>query len=558
MPQNQTVSVSTRAELNYALQNTNGGTTIQLEPGYYGRVMLTNVNLSQNVTIKSADSSNPAVIGQLIVRNADNLTIDSLHFEYKGFFSKASGNVTSDGAIKYLELLRTDDSSNLVVKDSTFVGATIDVPSGHLYNGYAHGIGWRGMDLENVKFTGNTMTNLWKGMTLVDVEDAEITKNSISDYRSDAIFVNSAKDLTIDGNVMTDVHAYQVKGATGDHADFIQIKNVVNGSIQNNYMDVGSGHTGSQGIFSGYAADMDVSNNIIISRMANGISFSHLVDSNISGNLLLKADSPADGLKWANGEPRKVGGPQIRVNDKFENVVVENNISYDYSLNLGQLVSRGQIKAFNNIQVPNNEVDKGMLAKAGIDLSKFANVSDLVGGSGSNGGQIFDPVTAPGAPPIERGTSENGGAVLHGGRGNDTLRGGEGNDRLYGGTGNDTLFGGNGNDLLNGHGGDDKLTDLRGDNIFNPGGGNDRMEAGAGDDTFLFRASERGDSTVKGFGNGNDQIHLINTRFDDFADVLAAGKNTASGWRLQIDNDTSVTLFDIIEAQLVPENFALL
>ena len=549
-----TVSVSSVAELKGALHS--GSTTILLEPGNYGRVMLTDLNLSQNVTIKSADSNNLAVLEQLIVRNSKNLTFDSLHFENKDFFAPGSGNVTSTGAIKYLELLRTDDSSNLVISDSTFVGATIDVPSGHYMNGYAHGIGWRGMGVANVEFTGNTMTNLWKGMTLKNLDGLEITQNSISDYRSDAVFIDTARNINIDSNSMTDVRAYQMEGGGGDHADFMQIKNITNGSIQNNYMDVGPGHAGSQGIFSGYATNMDVSNNIIISRMANGISFSHLVDSSIASNLLLKADDPAGGLKWANGEPRKVGGPQIRVNDNYENVVVKDNISHDYSLNLGYLVSTGQIRAFNNLEVPTNEVSSGMLAKAGIDLSAFANVSDLGVEIGSGGGQVYNPISE--APSADDAPTYTGGAVLHGSRLNDILRGGEGNDRLYAGTGNDTLFGGNGNDLLDGHGGDDKLTDLAGDNIFDGGGGSDRMEAGAGDDVFLFRASERGDSTVIGFGNGDDQVRLIDTWFNDFGDVLGAGRDTASGWRLQIDNDTSITFFGIVEAELVADDFALL
>ena len=61
-----TVSVSSVAELQGALQNASGGTTILLAPGDYGRVMVTNFNPNQAVTLKSANSGNPAALEQLI------------------------------------------------------------------------------------------------------------------------------------------------------------------------------------------------------------------------------------------------------------------------------------------------------------------------------------------------------------------------------------------------------------------------------------------------------------------------------------------------------------
>ncbi len=82
--------------------------------------------------------------------------------------------------------------------------------------------------------------------------------------------------------------------------------------------------------------------------------------------------------------------------------------------------------------------------------------------------------------------------------------------------------------------------------------------AGAGDDEFLFFAADRGDYSVDGFGRGDDLARLIGTSFVDFGDVLAAGQDTDAGSRLQIDNNTSVTLFGIIETQLVVDDFILL
>lgn len=94
--------------------------------------------------------------------------------------------------------------------------------------------------------------------------------------------------------------------------------------------------------------------------------------------------------------------------------------------------------------------------------------------------------------------------------------------------------------------------------MFDTGAGNDHVVAGAGDDEFLFYASDRGHDTIEGFGNGNDLVRLIGTSFTTFAHILTVGEDTAAGWRLQIDNNTSVTLYGIIETQLVADNFALL
>jgi hypothetical protein len=103
-----------------------------------------------------------------------------------------------------------------------------------------------------------------------------------------------------------------------------------------------------------------------------------------------------------------------------------------------------------------------------------------------------------------------------------------------------------------------QLVDLFGHNKSDTGRGNDLVVAGAGDDKFLFRTNDRGDDTVQGFGNGHDVVRLIGTTWTSFQDVLAAGEYTADGWRLQVDEDTSVTSYGIIEAQLVADDFALL
>ncbi len=99
--------------------------------------------------------------------------------------------------------------------------------------------------------------------------------------------------------------------------------------------------------------------------------------------------------------------------------------------------------------------------------------------------------------------SPDTGAVVDGGRGNDSLRvvmsgtpkagvrmlGGDGKDEIEGGNGNDTLIGGSGNDSMLGAGGNDKLYGEDGDDVLD-GGFNadlspdhDKLDGGPGDDT---------------------------------------------------------------------------
>lgn len=431
----QTVSVSNRSELYAALQNPSGPTTILLAPGDYGPVRLVqNVNFSYHVTIKSADIANPAVIETLTIRNKSNITLDNLRFEDQDFFSPTTTS------LNYLALLRTDNVSDLVVTNSTFVGPTIDIASGHYLNGYAYGHGWKGSRLTNVIFTNNEMTNLDKGVSISNLDNVNISNNDIHDYRQDALYISTANKLVVDGNRMANVNAYTLPNKGGDHPDFMQLNNITNSQIQNNYMDVGTAGGFSQGIFSGAASNLIVSNNIIITPAVNAIQFSALTDSVISNNLVLQSQIPAGGLSYADGQARPAPSPQIRALGKFDNVVMQDNISHGYSFHFESLASGGKFTSVNNVEVQNVNpsapdyygylagggggaagapasglvpigsvlIDQSVLSAGGPNLSKFAYIF----GNGAGGAVGTPPNSNPSVPPVNPGVGDPSSATF--------------------------------------------------------------------------------------------------------------------------------------------------
>jgi Ca2+-binding RTX toxin-like protein len=129
--------------------------------------------------------------------------------------------------------------------------------------------------------------------------------------------------------------------------------------------------------------------------------------------------------------------------------------------------------------------------------------------------------------------------------GNDSanrIQGRGGNDELDGDSGDDTLIGGRGNDELDG------------------GNDDDVLKGGAGDDTFRFN-NDDGDDVIRDFraGAGSpDQLDLERLDFDTFQDVLAAAQDDGSGnVVIELDNQTTVTLLNVVEADLHQDDFLL-
>ena len=106
------VTITSLSGLNSALKNVSGLTTIRLAPGDYGDLNLKNLDFGSEVTMKSADPSDPATFSSVALTDVSNLTIDGVRFDY----------TTSSGAPGNLANVIIRDCDGIKIKNSTFDG----------------------------------------------------------------------------------------------------------------------------------------------------------------------------------------------------------------------------------------------------------------------------------------------------------------------------------------------------------------------------------------------------------------------------------------------------
>ena len=353
-----TIAVSNTAELQKALRNARGGITLELAPGDYGQVRIVGTpekpRFAQTLTIRSADPCNPARLAQLALRGVSNVTIDGLRFESPRFFNRPRAELFArNGGLQNLYLLRTDDVSDITIRNSTFAGPTVHVPGAPVVEeGYGHGFGWAGKGIRRTSFTNNESTNLYKAISISDVDTVEIAGNSMHDYRSDALYIKGAHDLTIADNRMSDPRPLLRPNGVGDHPDFIQLEDVSGGRIENNYMDVGLSADGSQGIFSRAASDMVVRNNVIATRGVNALTFNSLANSQIANNLVVFAVVPP-GAAFVQTRP-EVYEPILRIRPSYTGTSVTGNLASKYSHDFDRVARGSQITVAGNALVQSN------------------------------------------------------------------------------------------------------------------------------------------------------------------------------------------------------------
>ena len=123
-----------------------------------------------------------------------------------------------------------------------------------------------------------------------------------------------------------------------------------------------------------------------------------------------------------------------------------------------------------------------------------------------------------------------------------TFAGTSSDDRLEGGTGDDTFYGRSGDDALDGGAGDDTLWGNSGSDVLTGGTGNDWLKGGDGIDQYVFEAGH-GQDTVHQFRPG-ETLTLVDSRFADAEDVLAALRQTSDGFVLETGGDGSILFTD--------------
>ncbi|WP_420587362.1 right-handed parallel beta-helix repeat-containing protein [Ruegeria sp.] len=313
-----TIIVTSKAELDQALSQAQGGETILLQAGDYGRLNI-NTQYASNVTIKSADPNAPAEISELRVNGASNVTFEDVTFDY-----------TFNGEPQSYRPFQIQNSSNITIKNSTFDG---DLASGvsSTADGYGTGYGLYIRGSSSVTVDNNEFYNWRIGIASGISQDVAITGNNIHSIRADGIFIDANKGILIEGNYL---HDFNRSLNSGDHADFIQFSKI-NGpssdiTIRENVIDMGSGDY-AQAIFLGNAGtdpndpnlfytNVLIEDNMIYNAHTHGISLGSAQDVNISNNTVLAVPGLLTG---------GVSIPAIRVGGTSQNVTIDHNVTSD-------------------------------------------------------------------------------------------------------------------------------------------------------------------------------------------------------------------------------------
>ncbi|AEI96548.1 right-handed parallel beta-helix repeat-containing protein [Roseobacter litoralis] len=322
-------TVSSVNQLYTALSQAQGGDIIQLAPGTYDKIGIWkglgfDITFDSPVTIRSMDPDNPAVIGELAVRDAGNIVFDGLKFDYDAPVGKSVLD----------RPFEVTNSDSITIKNSVFEGDIaegVDIRA----DGFGTGVGLSVRESSNMTVENNTFFDFYKAVGIGETTGVAFTGNDIHSVRADGLTMVKVVDALIEGN---HIHDFKRNLDAGDHADMIQFW--TNGTdfpssnitIRHNLLDIGSGnHT--QGIFMRNEAvdsqdggldmfyrNITIEDNLLINAHINSIVVGETDGLTINGNILLHSDGEV---------PRDVGhleNPRIRLSEDSTNVVLTNNV----------------------------------------------------------------------------------------------------------------------------------------------------------------------------------------------------------------------------------------
>lgn len=338
----KTFRVSNQQELESALEQSTGGETILLESGNYGSLDLRGMNFTSEVTIKSADPKDFAVIENVYMKDSSNISFDSLDFDFK----------TENGAHTNFYVW---SSTGISVSNSNFDGDTEKDVDSDLFGGPA-GVAFKAFQSADITFENNKVESYQSGPTIIYSDDVSITNNELVGLRTDGIVVVASNGVLMEAN---HIHSFRSVAGSGEHIDSIQLfssqqtEPSTDITIRGNFIDRGDGNF-TQSIFirneavdaGGAGEEMFYRNiliedNIIFNAHSHGITVGETDGLTIRNNTVLFSEG-ADGSSFSE--------PSIRVSDGATNVVIEDNIADRVTAN-----EEGGHQVSGNILVQHND-----------------------------------------------------------------------------------------------------------------------------------------------------------------------------------------------------------
>ena len=336
----QTITVSSLSALYSALASAKGGETIALKGGNYGDMFLGvksgfDITFPSNVSITSANPDDPAVFSGLDIRDAANLTFDSVVFDY----TFATGDQI------YSRPFSVSGGENIAIRNSTFDGDVAEGVSA-TSDGYGYAIGLSVRGTEGVQVDGNEFYNFHRGSVIAESNDVTVTNNDLHSLRMDGMNFSEVTDVVIEGNY---IHDFRGSPNSNDHSDMIQFW--TNGTdapstdivIRGNVLDVGNG-TPTQSIFMrndqvdrGLAGsemfykNVTIEENVIVNGHEHGITVGETAGLVVRQNSVLHADG-----RNADGLDASVEIPRIAVAGTSTGVQITGNITSAISGVAGQ------------------------------------------------------------------------------------------------------------------------------------------------------------------------------------------------------------------------------
>lgn len=342
-PKSNIAIVSDTAAFDRAIAGRKTAMTVRLAPGYYPllRIWRKPGDPGPPLIVESADPKSRAVIGELDVAHASDVTIKNLDFERRD--AQTGG--------KYVASFRNAPHAKVI--SSRFRGTLSGMPA------YTYGVMLR--ESSDARVERSEFSGLRFGVGFIGGDRMAIVSNEFRDLQTDAIRGEGADDLLIAGNVIGDF--YPVKG---DHPDGIQLwtnnQKKVNRRIviRGNLVMRGKGAI-IQGIFVSDTRSklpfeqVEIAGNLIVGSMYNGIAVLSARDIVVRDNIVQAYPDQQSWIRLTdNRNTSMIGNRSTRfIQQRSEGIIERDNITLRQTRN-----SKEINKLIANWAVANSDLNR--------------------------------------------------------------------------------------------------------------------------------------------------------------------------------------------------------